>query len=111
MTIFPEYYPVDYTPVRIELKNSQFYDDDEIYWQVEPKQLERACQQKVMERIHQGEVEHVSLFANSSDFLISPRGPSEESAIICAQFERSHLSIVTPSISSDLLQPSNSHLP
>lgn len=74
MTIFPEYYPVDYTPVRIELKNSQFYDDDEIYWQVEPKQLERACQQKVMERIHQGEVEHVSLFAFAPQPLLVKLG-------------------------------------
>ena len=52
----------------------------------------------------------VGSLANKFDWL-EPLGPSGESAMIWAQFDKLHSSIVIPCLSNRLLQPLNSHRP
>lgn len=62
-TIFPERYPADLSPIEIQMKNSVMKDSEAFFWEVELRQIEDICTNKVLGPLERGELSHVSLFA------------------------------------------------
>lgn len=62
-TIFPERYPADLSPIEIQMKNSVMKDGETSFWEVESRQIEDICKNKVLGPLERGEISHVSLFA------------------------------------------------
>lgn len=62
-TIFPERYPADLSPIEIQMKNSVMKDGETFFWEVELRQIEDICTNKVLGPLERGELSHVSLFA------------------------------------------------
>lgn len=60
-TIFPDSYPVDTEPVKIQM-NSVMNDGEPEYWRAEMRQIEQVCQDKVLAKLEDGTVSSVSLF-------------------------------------------------
>ena len=47
-TIFPERYPADLSPIEIQMKNSVMKDGETFFWEVELRQIEDICTNKVL---------------------------------------------------------------
>lgn len=62
-TIFPERYPADLSPIEIQMKNSVMKDGEAFFWDVELRQIEEICTNKILGPLERGELSHVSLFA------------------------------------------------
>lgn len=73
-TIFPDRYPVNLTPVEIQMKQSTIQDGEPEFWYIEEKQIERLCKEKVIEPMERGEVPHISLFALAPQPLLVKLG-------------------------------------
>lgn len=61
--LFPRRYPATDTPISLTVVNSPSSDRDREYWSNESKALERAFGHAVRERIKQGDIQHLSVFA------------------------------------------------
>lgn len=62
-TIFPERYPADQSPIEIQMKNSVMKDGETFFWEVESRQIEEICANKILGPLERGDLSHVSLFA------------------------------------------------
>ena len=62
-TIFPERYPADLSPIEIQMKNSAMKDGEAFFWDVELRQIEDICANRILGPLERGELSHVSLFA------------------------------------------------
>ncbi len=61
-TLFPEYYPAETSPVRMELVNSLFRDRENQFWDIEQQNVKRTFGSKILPKIEEG-VNHFSVFA------------------------------------------------
>jgi hypothetical protein len=61
--LFPGRYPAEATPIVLGLKDSSLKDRSAEFWRTEARQLVSRFEQRVRERVSQGEVEHLSVFA------------------------------------------------
>lgn len=61
--LFPHRYPATDVPISLGVVNSPASDRDLDYWSGEEKALQRAFSQAVRERVKQGDVRHLSVFA------------------------------------------------
>jgi hypothetical protein len=61
--LFPRRYPATDVPISLSVLNSPASDRDADYWSSESKTIERAFGHAVRERIKQGDVRHLSVFA------------------------------------------------
>jgi hypothetical protein len=61
--MFPERYPSEPTPIKLGAFNSSFFDRDREFWAVEAAHLRTHFERRVRERIHDREIEHLSIFA------------------------------------------------
>lgn len=70
----PRKYPAEKTAIELGLKNSSFYDNEELFWLLERQQLNRQFNDKIKVRIIQGEVYHLSVFALAPQPLLIELG-------------------------------------
>lgn len=73
--MFPEWYPASRLPIELGLSNGAFEDNEEDFWWVENKNLERQFAQKVTPLLcHDGERNHYSVFAFAPQPLLIKLG-------------------------------------
>lgn len=60
--IFPDCYPADTKPVEIQIKNTVMNDGEPEYWNSEVRQIEQMCKDKVLKKLEDDSMAHVSLF-------------------------------------------------
>lgn len=72
--IFPDRYPADTRAIEIGLSNSASRDDEEHYWPLEKMNLERNFQRLVKNRIKDGDIMHLSVFALAPQPLLIELG-------------------------------------
>lgn len=61
--MLPNRYPEENPAIELSLKNSPFYDNEEMFWTYESKQLERQFKDKVKGKLEAGSNKHLSIFA------------------------------------------------
>ncbi len=61
--LFPQRYPAQDTPLDLATINGSFIDRDDEFWTVEATSLRRRFDQRVRERITNGDINHLSVFA------------------------------------------------
>ena len=61
--MFPDRYPADDKPIEIPNLNSWHRDSDEEFWRLEYEHLVRMFERRVRERLNDGEITHLSVFA------------------------------------------------
>lgn len=61
--MFPDRYPADDRPIEIPTLNSWQSDRDEEFWRIEDEHLTQLFDRRVRERIKDGEITHLSVFA------------------------------------------------
>lgn len=61
--VFPDRYPADDKPIEIPSLNSWHTDRDEAFWRLENEHLFKMFKRRVRERLNDGEVKHLSVFA------------------------------------------------
>jgi hypothetical protein len=71
--VLPARYPLD-QPLTLELKDCSFTEDDPAYWQFQQEHLVRQFNLRVGERLRQGEVRHLSVFAIAPQPLLITLG-------------------------------------
>ena len=72
--MFPTWYPSGRLPVELGLSNSAFQDDEEGFWEIEEKNLERQFGGKVKPLIEANERNHFSIFAIAPQPLLIKLG-------------------------------------
>lgn len=72
--MFPKYYPASNIPLEIGLKNSNFLDHENFYWDVENKHLEKAFNEKIKPGIASGAISHLSIFSLAPQPLLMKLG-------------------------------------
>ncbi|WP_018013694.1 SAVED domain-containing protein [Teredinibacter turnerae] len=72
--MIPDYYPASSLPLEISLKNSNFQDHDDFYWDLESKHLEKAFNEKVKPGISSGAISHLSIFGLAPQPLLMKLG-------------------------------------
>jgi hypothetical protein len=63
MALFPRRYPASDRPIELTVINNPSSDHDEDFWKIEARNLERSFAHGVRDRIRQGAIEHLSVFA------------------------------------------------
>lgn len=71
--LFPHFYPAEGSPLYLEAKNSAVYDDEELYWNLETKQLDEKLRKELPTLFGKG-IEHFSLFALAPQPLLVKLG-------------------------------------
>ena len=61
--VLPDWYPADATSIAIEMLGSAAHDRDDEYWPIEVDNLRRQFARRVRERLDDGEIRHLSVFA------------------------------------------------
>lgn len=61
--VLPDWYPAEATSIAIEMRGSAAHDRDDEYWPMELDNLRRQFARRVRERIDDGQVRHLSVFA------------------------------------------------
>jgi len=75
LAMFPEWYPASRLPIELGLSNGAFEDNEEDFWWVENKNLERQFAQKITPLLcHDGERNHYSVFAFAPQPLLIKLG-------------------------------------
>lgn len=72
--LLPEKYPAEKPGIEIGLKNSSFYDNEDIFWCVEKENLNRQFTTQVVPKLKQGKIEHLSIFAIAPQPLLIELG-------------------------------------
>ena len=72
--LFPERYPADANAIDLQTINSSFLDRDAQFWEVERECLRRKYAQRVDERLSDGSVSHLSVFALAPQPLLIQLG-------------------------------------
>lgn len=72
--MYPERYPAEKIAIELGLKNSSFYDNEELYWKIEKENLRRQFFNKIKPRLVSGEIEHLSVFALAPQPLLIELG-------------------------------------
>src|SRR5690606_1718414 len=72
--MIPDYYPASNLPLEISLKNSNFQDHDDFYWDLEGKHLAKAFNEKVKPGISSGAISHLSIFGLAPQPLLMKLG-------------------------------------
>lgn len=72
--MLPDYYPASNQPLEVSLKNSNFKDHEEFYWNLETNHLERAFEDKIRPGILSGEIAHLSVFGLAPQPLLMKLG-------------------------------------
>lgn len=60
--MFSNRYPAEKPAIEINLKNSSIQDNENLYWEIESKNLKNQFQDKVKRRIELGDIRHLSVF-------------------------------------------------
>lgn len=60
--MFPDWYPVERTPIQLGMVNSSFRDHSPDFWKTEAQQLRSMIEQRVRPRLASGDISHLSLF-------------------------------------------------
>lgn len=68
--MFPDHYPADDKPIEIPNLNSWHRDRDEEFWQLEHEYLVKMFDRRVRERLDDGEIKHLSVFAMAPQPLL-----------------------------------------
>lgn len=63
LALFPDRYPASDIPIELGTVNSAFLDRDAQFWAVEVETLIRKFSHRVRERLANGDIEHLSVFA------------------------------------------------
>lgn len=61
--LFPRMHPAEARAIQLGTINSEFTDRSDEFWQIESKSLEKKFDRQVRERLKDGEIEHLSVFA------------------------------------------------
>lgn len=61
--LFPDRYPADDKAVEIPCLNSWHTDRDEVFWRLEDDHLVKMFNRRVRERLNDGDIKHLSVFA------------------------------------------------
>lgn len=72
--MIPDYYPASNLALEIGLKNSNFQDHDDFYWDLESKHLAKAFNEKVKPGISSGAISHLSIFGLAPQPLLMKLG-------------------------------------
>jgi len=71
--VLPARYPLGH-PLALELKDSSFSENDTAYWQFQRDHLAKQFELRVGERLRQGEIRHLSVFAIAPQPLLIQLG-------------------------------------
>jgi len=72
--LLPHRYPAEKPAIAIGLKNSSFYDNEELFWNMEVENLRRQFKSHIVPKLQQGEIEHFSIFALAPQPLLIELG-------------------------------------
>lgn len=72
--IFPERYPAEDKAIELGMVNSVSKDQDDSFWQIEEDNLIKKFDQRVRERLANGSIEHLSVFALAPQPLLIKLG-------------------------------------
>lgn len=71
--LFPHFYPAEGSPLRLEAKNLAVQDEEELYWQLEARQLDEKLKKELPNLLEKG-INHFSLFALAPQPLLVKLG-------------------------------------
>lgn len=74
MALFPDRYPAADSAIELSTVNSSLSDRDAEFWSVESQNLERKFAQRVRERLAEGTIKHLSVFAIAPQPLLIQLG-------------------------------------
>jgi hypothetical protein len=74
IALFPDRYPAADSAIELSTVNSSLSDRDAEFWSVESKNLERKFAQRVRERLAEGAIRHLSVFAIAPQPLLIQLG-------------------------------------
>lgn len=88
--LFPHRYPAESRAVELSLKNSSFYDHEELFWEMEHENLKRQVKFDLMPLLTSGKYKHASFFAIAPQPLLTLLGTllSDLPAIDVYQLQR-----------------------
>ena len=72
--LFPDYYPAADGPIELGMTNSSYNDSEDIFWDIEAEQLQREFTEKVLERVRNGKIGHLSVFGLAPQPLLIKLG-------------------------------------
>jgi len=72
--LLPEKYPAEKPAIEMGLRNSSFYDSEEIYWVMERENLSRQFVAQIIPKLKAGDITHLSIFALAPQPLLIELG-------------------------------------
>lgn len=81
-------YPANENPIELHLNNSSFKDDDEFFWEVESRNLQKQFKDKIEFLLAVHKVKHISLFAMAPQPLLIELGKLFSDIPIVDVFQR-----------------------
>jgi len=72
--LFPERYPAEDKAIELGMADSVLKDQDDIFWQIEENNLIKKFNQRVRERLADGSIKHISIFALAPQPLLIKLG-------------------------------------
>jgi hypothetical protein len=72
--LFPERYPAEDKAIELGMADSVLKDQDDIFWQIEENNLIKKFNQRVRERLADGSIRHISIFALAPQSLLIKLG-------------------------------------
>lgn len=72
--LLPHKYPAEKPAIEIGLKNSSFYDNEELFWKMEKENLYRQFERHVLPKLKTGAIEHFSIFGLAPQPLLMELG-------------------------------------
>jgi len=89
--MFPEWYPADDKPILLPPMKSWPCDHDKTFWKIEDKHLVRMFEQRVRQRLQDGEIRHLSVFALAPQPLLVRLGSFKKDGDVGSNATSSHL--------------------
>ncbi len=72
--MLPERYPAEHQPIQIDMARLELDDGEPRYWEMQVENLQRQFDRKVRDRLHSGDIGHISLFAMAPQPLLIELG-------------------------------------
>ena len=72
--MIPHWYPANKPAIELSLRNSSFYDNEEVFWRLEREQLFRQFADRVKPGLVSGDIKHLSVFGLAPQPLLIQLG-------------------------------------
>ncbi len=72
--LLPHKYPAEKPAIEMGFRNSSFYDNEDMYWDMEKENLSRQFNKLIISKLKHGGIEHLSIFALAPQPLLIELG-------------------------------------